>query len=254
MEQPALIFYDGSFEGFLTACKSALAQPGFQGELRRSCEGPQGLLHVERLVKSDRDSALELWDALGKKGTALQRLVYFSFLSERPGMERDLLAFVRQVLETGIVKGAPGVGAFPASLVRWAGKVASERRRLEASLRFQNPREGVFAGVIAPEYNVLPLLSRQFRNRFRDTSWLIYDCRRDTVLWGRVGSPLFLESLAHCPSAIRSVVRELHPFPELPWEPAGPGVPVREPRLLRERKAFASPRPGKPHRSYQEAV
>ncbi|MCO5723468.1 DUF4130 domain-containing protein [Robiginitalea marina] len=254
MEQPALFYYDESFEGFLTACSSALAQPEGLVELRKTTGGPEGLFQNERRIRTDRVAAMDLWHSLGKKGTAFQRLVYFSFLSEREGVERKLLTFIRQVLGRYTEKWTIGNADPPATLARWAGQVACERRRLETSLSFQNPKEGVFAGVIAPEHNVLPLLSRQLRYRFRGNSWMVYDRRRDRVLWAQEGSPLFLERLVHCPAAVRSMVREMHPFPGYSGEHLTPGFPGREASFPMERDGYSSPHPEKPHRAYQEAV
>jgi probable DNA metabolism protein len=253
MEPSTLFYYDESFEGFLTACSNALVQREGLVELRKPANGPDGLFQNERRVPTDRNRARELWDAMGQKGTAHQRLVYFSFLSEQPGVEKVLLAFIRQVLQPIPDKGTLGFGDPPAVLLRWAGQVAAERRRVEASLNFQNPEEGLFTGLICPEYNVLPLLSRQFRNRFRSDSWLVFDYRRNWALWGREGSSLFLERLADCPADVRSLVRKMHPSTDRALE-TGLQLPVRAASFPRDRKAEDSLYDGLPQRAYQQAV
>lgn len=45
-------------------------------------------------------------------------------------------------------------------------------------MRFQKTAEGIYFGIMAPIYNVIPLTIEHFRDRFTDQRWLIYDSRR----------------------------------------------------------------------------
>jgi probable DNA metabolism protein len=49
---------------------------------------------------------------------------------------------------------------------------------MEAFVRFKKSSDGVFLSLIAPDFNVLPLIQRHFRNRYQDQRWLIYDEKR----------------------------------------------------------------------------
>src|SRR5690606_32591152 len=48
----------------------------------------------------------------------------------------------------------------------------------EAFVRFQKSSDGMFFALVAPDYNVLPLIIRHFKNRYADQPWLIYDEKR----------------------------------------------------------------------------
>ena len=57
-------------------------------------------------------------------------------------------------------------------------KVDREKHRMEAFVRFQLTKDGLYYSIIQPDYNVLPLISKHFEDRYADQQWLIYDARR----------------------------------------------------------------------------
>src|SRR5690606_14503101 len=57
-------------------------------------------------------------------------------------------------------------------------KVSRERHRMKAFIRFSKDSQGMYFAIIEPDFNVLPLISRFFQNRYADQNWLIYDIRR----------------------------------------------------------------------------
>jgi probable DNA metabolism protein len=57
-------------------------------------------------------------------------------------------------------------------------KVSRERHRMKAFIRFSKSSDGLFFAVIEPDFNVLPLITSFFKNRYTDQDWLIYDVKR----------------------------------------------------------------------------
>ncbi|RZK18389.1 MAG: DUF4130 domain-containing protein, partial [Pedobacter sp.] len=49
---------------------------------------------------------------------------------------------------------------------------------MEAFIRFQKTGDGMFYASIDPDFNVLPLISNHFKNRYADQEWIIYDLKR----------------------------------------------------------------------------
>jgi probable DNA metabolism protein len=62
-------------------------------------------------------------------------------------------------------------------------KVHREKHRMEAFVRFQLTKQGLYYSIIQPDYNVLPLISKHFKDRYADQQWLIYDARRKFGLY-----------------------------------------------------------------------
>src|ERR1700759_5807161 len=56
--------------------------------------------------------------------------------------------------------------------------IGRERHRMEAFIRFQKLSDGTFYAGVEPDFNVLPLLIKHFRDRYADQKWIIYDLKR----------------------------------------------------------------------------
>lgn len=175
-----ILVYDNTFEGFMSAvfeCYSRRMEPlnicaakYMQGTMFEQTE-----YIVTDTVRADR-----IWKGLQKKlSTEFRQLPYTAFLSGEEGIEMALyrfirLAFARPVPITGDY-GDPNV-----LMVRKAArKVTKEAMRMMQFIRFQRTRDDIYFAPVSPDYDVLPMISGQFKNRFADQSWLIYDLKRD---------------------------------------------------------------------------
>ena len=59
-----------------------------------------------------------------------------------------------------------------------ARRVLHEQLRMKQFIRFQKAKDGTYLAVVAPDHNVLPLITDHFSDRFNDQPWLIYDAKR----------------------------------------------------------------------------
>ncbi|MEO7524367.1 MAG: TIGR03915 family putative DNA repair protein, partial [Ferruginibacter sp.] len=50
-------------------------------------------------------------------------------------------------------------------------------------VRFQLTKDKLYYAIIQPDYNVLPLISKHFEDRYADQRWLIYDSIRKVGLY-----------------------------------------------------------------------
>jgi probable DNA metabolism protein len=50
---------------------------------------------------------------------------------------------------------------------------------MKAFIRFKKATDGMYFAIIDPDFNVLPLIFRFFKNRYADQRWLIYDVKRN---------------------------------------------------------------------------
>jgi probable DNA metabolism protein len=58
-------------------------------------------------------------------------------------------------------------------------KVSRERHRMKAFIRFIKSNDNLYTALIEPDFNVLPLIIKFFKNRYADQQWLIFDIRRN---------------------------------------------------------------------------
>lgn len=171
--------YDGSFPGLLTAIFEVYERKLVDVSIVREHLYHPHLYATVRTVTGDAQKARRVWQGLQKKLTT-ETLGHFykSFLSEVHDVENTLLAFTRYILSAP--SGAERNVAHPAILevISLSKKVHREKHRMEAFIRFQQTTDGLYIATIEPDFNVLPLITGHFKDRYADQSWLIYDDKR----------------------------------------------------------------------------
>lgn len=180
------LIYDHSFAGFLSAVFELYAKYNYG-----KCENQDvaivkwGVCNTDLFaqpievaadnVKAERVLA-KLEKLLTKGG--VHKLIC-AFLSETESMESCLLGVIRYAIQhpqRNVLHDYthPHVMQL-ANLVK---SVSRERHRMLAFVRFEKMRNGIFFARIEPDFNVLPLIVRHFRQRYQDQQWAIFDLRR----------------------------------------------------------------------------
>jgi len=178
METGTVYMYDGHFQGFLTALAEALESGLPVEDICRPAQGQPALFAQHRYILAHRQKAERLWGKLEKKSPSLPRLIYFSFLSEKTGVECWIFHYLYSVFHSGAAEPAhlPELRQRLESLAR---RVELEKKELEHEVPFRASPDGVFCAWVSPSHNTLPLLTRHFKNRYAGQSWMIYDARRN---------------------------------------------------------------------------
>src|SRR5690606_4803288 len=118
----------------------------------------------------------KLETGLGKSGVRQLLLVY---LSEKPEAGDLILSAVRQ---SGKNPGADILENFGDSDIMDIAKICKsmgrEIHRLHAFVRFEELEDGMFFAKVEPDFNVLPVGFRFFKDRYADQKWMIYDLKR----------------------------------------------------------------------------
>jgi probable DNA metabolism protein len=173
------VVYDGSFEGLLTAIFEIYEYKIPEANIYR-----EGFVHTNLFgsihtvttnkIKSEKVAA-RLKEKLSP--TALTQF-YTTFLSETTGIENHLLRYVQYLLSSK--RPIENDYSHPDVLMlqQTSRKVHKEKHRMEAFVRFQLTKDGLYYSIIQPDFNVLPLISKHFKDRYADQRWLIYDVRR----------------------------------------------------------------------------
>lgn len=173
------IVYDGTFQGWLTAVFEV-----YEYKLNEVVIGTGHHQNAAMFAKfhtsiTDDAKAARVWKGLSQKiSTAALRHIYKAFLSEQKGIENTLLQYVRYVFSS--VRTIEHNYAHPAVLAvsQTAKKVDREKHRMEAFIRFQLTKDNLYYAICQPDFNVLPLIQKHFKDRYADQKWLIYDSTR----------------------------------------------------------------------------
>lgn len=171
--------YDGSLEGWLTAVFDVYELKFDAFHIATKKKMQPNVFGVTHVVVSDETKAGRVWKGLKNKisSGALAQL-YKALLSELPGIEDTLFQYVKYVFSSKQTVEHDFSNEYVLTIKQTARKTDREKHRMEAFIRFQLIKDGLYYAICQPDYNVLPLIERHFKERYADQRWLIYDSTR----------------------------------------------------------------------------
>ncbi|MDH6250957.1 putative DNA metabolism protein [Chryseobacterium sp. H1D6B] len=176
------LLYDGSFDGLFTAVFEVFEYRYKEVEIiskeRFYQENIFAEIHevVTQNEKSER-VLNKLEQNIGRSG--IHQLLKV-FLSEDPELEQLILSAVQQSVQhpnENILQNYADSSILGISKI--CKSVDRERHRMTAFVRFEKMQDGVYFAKIDPDFNVLPLILKHFKDRYQDQKWMIYDLRRN---------------------------------------------------------------------------
>ncbi|GGB84976.1 TIGR03915 family putative DNA repair protein [Dyadobacter sediminis] len=179
-----LYVFDGTLEGLLTAVFDCYQRKAGTVKIVSQENFHPDVFQESFTVVSADEKANRVWAGLRKKLDKDWMLRFYkSFLSENPDTFQDLLEFSRYILDNPAGAGENFGNKHVLAVSQMAQKVHREKHRMEAFIRFQQTADGIFYAHIEPDFNVLPLISDHFKNRYADQKWIIYDLKRKYGLY-----------------------------------------------------------------------
>jgi probable DNA metabolism protein len=177
MKNETTLIYDGSFKGFLTAVFIAFEEKLKVADIQKNGQAQNGLFSNSETIFTYVEKAKRVWNGVRSKSYNAISTIYFAFLSETEGIERILFEYIKKLMahKGKQVDFSDETVLYISQLAR---KVGREKHRMEAFVRFQLTKDDIYFANIEPDFDVLPLLSKHFRNRYADQQWLIYDVKR----------------------------------------------------------------------------
>ena len=173
------LVYDGTYPGWLTAIFTIYEYKWEDVFFAREDVAVDSLFAPPQHIATDELKADRVQKGLQQRlSPEGVKQVYKAFHSEVERTEEMLWRFVqyafasKQNIEEDFAN--PAVWA----LKQAAKRVKRESHRMEAFVRFQLTKDGLYYAIIEPECNVLPLISDHFETRYADQRWLIYDAKR----------------------------------------------------------------------------
>lgn len=178
MQPSTTLIYDGSFNGFLTAVFVAFDEKMNVADIQRNGLGQSGLFSETETIFTHVEKAKRVWNGIRNKSHNAISQVYFAFLSETEGVEYMLYDYIQKLMRTKSGKYLDYSDNTVLHIAQLARKVGREKHRMEAFVRFQLTQDDIYFANIEPDFDVLPLISKHFRDRYADQQWLIYDVKR----------------------------------------------------------------------------
>jgi probable DNA metabolism protein len=174
------LFYDGSFEGLLTAIYEIYDRKIGLVKLQKGELYDSAMFEDTLRVVTSEEYATRVLKGLRKKlsPNAVQRL-YIAHMAEIANEENNLLGYIRYVFDSAKNIEDDYGNRFVMRVSEIVRMVRREKHRMEAFVRFQKLKDETYYATVEPDFNVLPLLIRHFRNRYTDQKWIIYDLKRN---------------------------------------------------------------------------
>lgn len=171
--------FDASFKGLLTAVFDCFERKDFNARLYASSSHQNSVFGIIHHVSTNEACAQRVWNGLMKRLPAAEaRKLYVAFLSEMPEVYDQLFRLMVDIFRNGgdiITNYGDGNVVF---INQTAKKVEREKHRMKAFIRFQKSKDQLYFATMEPDFNVLPLITRFFKERYADQQWLIYDNKR----------------------------------------------------------------------------
>jgi len=173
------IIYDGSFEGWLSSIFEIYEYGFFEVQLYKEVTYQKAIFAAEHFVHSSEAKAARVRKGLTQRlSSAATAQIYRCWLSELPGIDNTLLSYARYAFSSPVSIEKDVSHPAVLTVTDVAKKVYREKHRMEAFVRFQLTKDGLYFAIVEPDYNVLPLILQHFQDRYADQLWMIYDARR----------------------------------------------------------------------------
>ena len=174
-----MLVYDGTFTGFLTAVFEVYEYKFSDAKIVKESVYNISVFNQDHIVQTNADKALRVWKGLlTYTSKEAAESLYHTWLSEIANIEKQLLQYIQYLFLKKQSIAADFSNAAVLKIAQVTKKVHRERHRMEAFVRFQLTKDGLYYAVTEPDFNVLPLLTNHFKNRYADQRWLIYDGKR----------------------------------------------------------------------------
>jgi probable DNA metabolism protein len=179
METSTTWVYDGTFNGFLSCIYKAFEKGNPSGIITKVKDNEQELFRNQQFVATDIALAKLVWNGIGQKRHTANRIIYFAFLSETGGIEMMLYTYIKSLMGVLKTEETEDLHVLFTTLNQLAEKVEVEKRRIETFVQFQCTADEGYVAYTRPKYNVLPLLSKHLKEKYRNDSWQIFDLKRN---------------------------------------------------------------------------
>ncbi|WP_369996085.1 TIGR03915 family putative DNA repair protein [Winogradskyella sp.] len=178
--QSKILIYDGTFDGFLSAVFYVYEYKLKDVTIMNEFSLQSQLFSDNETIITESEKANRVWKGIKSKASRTGSYqLYYTFLSEKEGVENVMLDAIQYIL--GSKEKSDKDYSYPSILkiAQIAKNVGREKHRMEAFVRFKLTKDNIYFANIEPDFNVLPLIAKHFKNRYADQKWAIYDIKRN---------------------------------------------------------------------------
>jgi probable DNA metabolism protein len=170
---------DGTFDGLLTAIFEAYRAKNPPDTITPDSQNQLGLFERRWAIKTDPKKSNRVWKGLkARLGLKKRRQLFEAYLSGSTGVETAIYQTVFDMIRGKNNRGKVARLSAHIQVQKLAQKVRREAHRMKGLVRFQRVDTDQFLALIAPQYDIIPLIRWHFEQRFSDQKWIIHDTLR----------------------------------------------------------------------------
>lgn len=173
------LVYDGTFEGLLTTVFEIYDRKIDKVNVQKGEWNSSALFEEVIKVFTDENRADRVLKGLRQKlsANAVQRL-YIAHLADIENADNSIVNFMRYAFDSRINIEEDYGNENVLRISEIVTMMRREKHRMEAFIRFKKLKDDSFYAEIEPDFNVIPMLIRHFKNRYADQKFIIYDIKR----------------------------------------------------------------------------
>ncbi|NWJ50447.1 MAG: TIGR03915 family putative DNA repair protein [Bacteroidetes bacterium] len=172
--------YDGTFEGLLCAIFESYTRKCIPDSVVASNNYSAGLWDTVLTIDTNREQADRVWKSLQNKlAPRNKQLPFHAFLYGTEGIDQAIFNFIRLAFDTPHSIDYDYANADVLKVKQAQKVVTKEAMRTIQFVRFQKTADDIFFAALSPDFDVIPLVTLHFMDRFKDQQWVIYDLKRE---------------------------------------------------------------------------
>ncbi len=178
------LIYDGTFEGLLTAVFEIYERRLTHIRMQKGEWHNTALFENVIKVVTESSRAARVLKGLKQKLSAQGLLrLYAAHMAEMEGEDDNLAGYIRYVFDSANNVEEDYSNKYVMRISEIVRMVRREKHKMEACIHFRELKDKILYSVIEPDFNILPLLIKHFRNKYAGRKWIIYDMRRSYGLY-----------------------------------------------------------------------
>jgi probable DNA metabolism protein len=176
--------YDKTFEGLLTLVFESFRLKANADVILGKRNYQVSLLDNPIEIETDIEKAERVWKGLlTKTSKKSAEMIYHAFLSEMDGVEMWIYKYLKLAFSEKYDVSVNYREESVLQIKQIQQSVLREAHRMFMFVRFQRTSANIYFSPIQPVYDVIPLIGKHFKNRFKDQIWVIYDTLRNYGLY-----------------------------------------------------------------------
>ncbi|MBA1335680.1 MAG: Domain often clustered or fused with uracil-DNA glycosylase [Firmicutes bacterium] len=172
-------FYDGSFDGLLTAIYQAYYRGETPSRIVAAGDFQESLLAEKVYIRTETEQSQRVYVSIQTKiSRQALRNVFYVYLSELPDAGTWIYEYLRLGWKIGKEFDRMLSDGRVLRVHKISQRVNGERHRMMGLIRFRCLEGNIYYAPISPQYNIVGLVIPHFLDRFPGQNWIIHDVNR----------------------------------------------------------------------------